>query len=207
MLSANESSVGDIDIGQRELIEQQRHLGAVVPNVRSAQEEAAMSEVSAQVYPSTVVTAVTSRYSDAYIVARAIDGFGAAIKGIGILIGALLAFVSLAAASKGGHGDVHCLCRYRGSRHIGTVVYLLGTLASAQGQILKATLDTAVNSSRFLSDRDRAQIMSLPFGTPVAPATALLSSVPQSEWRCRCGQKNASGDSACLECGVRYGTA
>lgn len=45
---------------------------------------------------------------------------------------------------------------------IAMILYVFGTLASAQGQILKATLDTAVNTSPFLEAEDRTRIMSLP---------------------------------------------
>jgi hypothetical protein len=39
--------------------------------------------------------------------------------------------------------------------------FILGSLVSAQGQILKATLDGAVNTSPFLTDEQRAQMMRL----------------------------------------------
>ena len=80
---------------------------------------------------------------------------------------------------------------------IATVLFLLGTLASAQGQILRAALDTAVNSSRFLTDQDCARIMSLPYGSPAAAAIT-----GRAEWRCRCGQNNPGAATACLECGT-----
>ena len=44
---------------------------------------------------------------------------------------------------------------------VGILLFVLGTLVAAQGQILKAALDSAVNSSPFLNDPDRAEIMSL----------------------------------------------
>jgi hypothetical protein len=40
--------------------------------------------------------------------------------------------------------------------------YVLGILVSAQGQILKASLDNAVNGSPFLTNEHRAKVMSLP---------------------------------------------
>jgi hypothetical protein len=43
----------------------------------------------------------------------------------------------------------------------GLVLYVFGILISAQGQILQATLDSAVNSSPFLTDEMRAEMMSL----------------------------------------------
>jgi len=43
---------------------------------------------------------------------------------------------------------------------IAFVGWVLGVLVSAQGRMLKATLDTAVNSSPFLSNAERAEVMS-----------------------------------------------
>lgn len=160
---------------------------------------------SEQMYPSTVVTAVTARYSDAYLVARTIDGVGVTIKTIGLLTGALLALASLAVGSKGGVSVAFALMGIAVAATIATVIYLLGTLASAQGQILKAGLDTAVNSSHFLTNQDRARVMSLPYA-PLG-AAGLVSSGPHSEWKCKCGQRNPASATACLDCGVQYGTA
>lgn len=44
---------------------------------------------------------------------------------------------------------------------VGVLFYLFGVMVSAQGQIPKASLDGAVNSSRFLTNEHRAKIMSL----------------------------------------------
>jgi hypothetical protein len=148
-------------------------------------------------------TAGTNRYSDAYVVARTIDGVGLTMKIIGFLIGALLALASLASA-KGALGMVFAFMGIAVAGAIATVLFLLGTLASAQGQLLKATLDIAVNTARFLTDEDRARIMSLPNGSPGAPGAVLQLSAPQAEWKCGCGQTNAAGTTACLACGVRY---
>lgn len=108
-----------------------------------------------------IIGAVKRRYADAYIVARTVDGFGLSIKVVGIVIGVIIALVSFAVGSKGGIGVVFTLIGLTFAGTIATVLYILGTLASAQGQILKATLDSAVNSSAFLADRDRAEVMSL----------------------------------------------
>lgn len=144
---------------------------------------------------SSLVTALSSRYSDAYSVARTIDGFGDTIKAIGFVIGGFLAIVSVVMANdKGAFGLIIVVLGVAAGGTIATVLFLLGTLASAQGQILKATLDTAVNSSQFLSDPDRARIMSLPYAAT-------------NEWPCRCGQRNPAGAVACLDCGVGYGAA
>ena len=44
---------------------------------------------------------------------------------------------------------------------IGTLTYFLGVVIAAQGQILRATLDSAVNSSPFLEDEQKAKVMRL----------------------------------------------
>jgi hypothetical protein len=139
------------------------------------------------------------------LVARTIDGVGVTIKTIGLLLGALLALASLVTGSNGGVGIAFAVMGIVLAGTIAAVLFLLGTLASAQGQILKAALDTAVNSSHFLTDQDRARVMSLPYGTPVLAGT--VSRIPQSEWRCKCGQKNPASATACLDCGVQYGAA
>ena len=41
------------------------------------------------------------------------------------------------------------------------VFYVVGVIVSAQGQILKAGLDTSVHTSPFVSNDDKAKIMSL----------------------------------------------
>jgi hypothetical protein len=153
-----------------------------------------------QGYPSSVVSAVVHRYADAYVVARTIDGVGSAIKVIGLVIGALLALGSLVAGSKGGFAIMIAFVGIAVAGAIATVLYLLGTLASAQGQILMAALDSAVNSSHFLTDQDRARIMTLPYRTPVASAPT----APLADWRCRCGQTNPPATSACLDCGLQF---
>jgi hypothetical protein len=159
---------------------------------------------SAQVHPSTIVTSVTNRYFDAYLVARTIDGAGLTIKTIGLVIGAVLALASFAIASRGGVGLLFALVGVAIAGTVATVLFLLGTLASAQGQLLKATLDTAVNTSQFLTDQDRARIMSLPYASAGAvPSSPAL----EAEWKCTCGQKNPAGATSCLDCGIRYGAA
>jgi hypothetical protein len=163
-----------------------------------------MGEASSMRYPPPTVTSVTRRYADAYVIARTVEGFGATIKGIGIVIGALMVLGSIVAALESGAlislgGIVIAVA-------ITAVLYLLGTLASAQGQILKATLDTAVNSSEFLSAHDRAQVMSIPYGAPRIVTVDEPHRAPV-DWRCGCGQQNPADAPACLECGVGYGAA
>jgi hypothetical protein len=109
---------------------------------------------------SNTVTAIVNRYSDAYLVARTTNGFGATAKVIGLIIAGVIAVGAFSQRETLGLAVV--LIGFAAALLIATAFYLFGTLASAQGQILKAALDTAVNTSRWLSDDDRARIMSLP---------------------------------------------
>jgi hypothetical protein len=111
---------------------------------------------------------VMGRYVDGYRVARSIVGIGTFIKVIGAVFGLLTAGLLISAWQQaigygygGRGGDLSTVLAIV----IGTVVWLfwfvLGVIVSAQGQIMKATLDSAVHSSPFIAHEQRAQIMSL----------------------------------------------
>lgn len=104
---------------------------------------------------SQVASAVMNRYVDAYRVARSIDFFGTLVKIVGFV---LMLFVM---------GFFYDRGLVFGGFVIGAAVwgffFILGVLVSAQGQVLKAALDTAINGSPFLTNQHRAKVMSLPF--------------------------------------------
>lgn len=104
-----------------------------------------------------------SRYSDAYATADSIVMIGSIIKGIGIVIGAILVAVGLIAASafNGVGGGVTIVASLISGLFNGIMVYVIGVLISALGHILKANLDSAVHSSPFLTDEQRAAVMRL----------------------------------------------
>jgi hypothetical protein len=136
-------------------------------------------------HPQNVVSSMISRYSDAYAVARTIDDFGTAIKYIGLAGGSLIAFAAIASTTMSSFvmppelGNMRFVAALMAGA-AGTVVaafvagvcFLLGTLTAAQGQILQATLDTAMNSSRLLSDEDRTRVLSMPVQATVRPIPA-----------------------------------
>ena len=99
------------------------------------------------------------RYQDGYGVAKLINGFGQACKVVGISLGGL---IFLACASATSISNFAVVIGLVFGSIVGFVGWAIGVLISAQGQIAKATLDTAVNSSPFLSNEERAKVMSLP---------------------------------------------
>jgi hypothetical protein len=96
---------------------------------------------------------IMSRYKDAYLTANSITSFGATIKIIALVIAGFIVLI--------GFTNQNALGLYSILFAVGICIpiYILGILVSAQGQILKATLDTAVNTSQFLKKEEMRRIM------------------------------------------------
>jgi hypothetical protein len=107
--------------------------------------------------------ALMSRYEDAYKVARVTVSFGDVIKIIGMVLAGVIVLLTLIAAgqTEGGLSFAMFLMGLVFAAFVGVLFYLFGVMVSAQGQILTASLDGAVNSSPFLTNEHRAKIMSL----------------------------------------------
>lgn len=114
---------------------------------------------------SSRVQKLIRRYADAYIVAKATNGTGMIIKSVGISSAVLCCIAGFILYAKG-VPTIERLALVVISVLVGAffgiLVMILGILVSTQSQILKATLDSAVNSSPLLTNEQRAKIMSLP---------------------------------------------
>jgi hypothetical protein len=108
----------------------------------------------------TNTTAVMNRYADAYRVANVITGLGRTIKIIALIVGVFIFLVGTRASS-GMFGEASAVFGLLSGAVVAGIGFVLGTLLSAQGQVLKATLDAAVNSSPFLQNEQRAELMRL----------------------------------------------
>lgn len=108
---------------------------------------------------SNQAVALMKRYRDAYYVANTTVAFGNGIKITGFVLAGLVFFGVLAIGEGGGSRAVLALLS---AGLVGLLFYFLGVLVAAQGQILLASLDGAVNTSPFLTNEQRAEIMSLP---------------------------------------------
>jgi hypothetical protein len=104
------------------------------------------------------------RYFDAYRVAKVIDSLGGLIKTLGIGCAVLVALAGffLLIYSRGAETIIAAgiLVIILGIA-IGALFYVAGVLVSASGQILKASLDAAVNTSPFLEIEEKAKVMSV----------------------------------------------
>jgi hypothetical protein len=94
-------------------------------------------------------------------VARATTALGAVVKTIGILLGFLVLLAAMILSREVGNGLLLFVGGLLSGAVVGIPLYVLGVLVSAQGQVLKATLDTAVHGSPFLQKEDMARVMSL----------------------------------------------
>jgi hypothetical protein len=109
------------------------------------------------------ISALLKRYKDAYLYARVVVGLGKFLKGFGVVLAVLIALAAflLANAARVNPTVLLVVGIIQGSI-VGVFFYISGVLVSAVGQILKASLDCAVNNSPFLTNMHRAKIMSLP---------------------------------------------
>jgi DNA-directed RNA polymerase subunit RPC12/RpoP len=111
---------------------------------------------------------VSDRYSDAYTVANAIISTGEAVKVIGValaLAGAVAVvwwyFREAAPIFESFWVFLLLLCAV-----VGFGFWIVGVFITAQGQLLRALLDTAVNTSPFFSNTDKERIMEITQRTP-----------------------------------------
>lgn len=109
---------------------------------------------------STVPTTDFSRYRDAYSVATAMEGIAAVIKVIGLGVGGLILILALIVGGQMGSAGLSFAAGLLAGLAVAIPTFVMGILLSAQAQILKATLDTAVHTSPFLSKEDMAHVMS-----------------------------------------------
>jgi len=89
-------------------------------------------------------------------------GLGNAIKVLGGVLAVIIVFGSLTSGSGPFGGDSLVVGGIFLTVVIGVLFWVSGVMVAAQGQILQATLDSAVANSPFLTDQERAAAMGLP---------------------------------------------
>jgi len=151
--------------------------------------------------------AVSSRYRDAYRIGRAVDRVGESVKALGLLLG-IVAGLGLFVST----GSIVAPSKTPIAAIGGAVVFALvwapfwvaGVLIAGVAQMDMASLDSAVNSSPFLDDEQRAAVMSL-----TAPeATDRRSDVQVRVTVCEaCGDHIEEQSAFCPSCGARQENA
>lgn len=105
----------------------------------------------------TKASPLAARYSDAYSVAGGIVANGDAVKNVGFALAVLIALGVLVLAIK--VESAYPLLGLLLAVFVWYVCYWTGLLICAQGQILMALLDSAVNGSPLMSNEVKAEIM------------------------------------------------
>lgn len=141
--------------------------------------ETVQSAASA-VHSPNFATPIKRRYRDGYRVANTVTIFGALLKAFSLIAGIIIGLLgfglgggienaarqnSFGIANASGPALAIVVIFGIFGFLVAVVGWILGVIVSANGQMLKANLDGAVNTSPFLADLDRAEIMSLD-GTP-----------------------------------------
>jgi hypothetical protein len=86
---------------------------------------------------------------------------GTVIKVIGGVLAGIIALGSLSSGN-GPFGSGALVAGLFFAAIVGVLLWACGVMVAAQGQVLQAALDTAVASSHFLTDTERADAMGLP---------------------------------------------
>ena len=137
--------------------------GEIMTDASQLKDEELAQELRNRRYKAQI-DSLTTRYRDAYLVARATNGIGTNIKGFGMLGLIVFCFFGFMLASKNGPqqpmGMIGVALIAVGVI-FGILFYVVGVLIATQGQVLKASLDSAVNTSPFLASEHRTKIMSL----------------------------------------------
>lgn len=101
----------------------------------------------------------SNRYTDAYAVANAIISTGKIVKVIGIVLAMAGAVVAVVGFSRDAAPVWVFPLLLGGVAGLG--VWIAGVFITAQGQLLRALLDTAVNTSPLFSNSDKERIMGI----------------------------------------------
>jgi hypothetical protein len=110
-----------------------------------------------------------NRYRDGYLHAKAVNGLGATVKVIALVLGGLVAVVGFISCSGSasmnsmgaGIGELGGGLVFLVGAAIGLMGFVFGVMVQSAGQQLKAHLDCAVTASPFLTDQQKAVAMSL----------------------------------------------
>lgn len=141
------------------ILENYQQLNPNTTNVRNTPDKA------------SVQSSWINRYKDAYRVGKTIYLFGSTVKVIGVifaifvcLISLLMGFATLAVGEASQYLlPLGILIGFIGiifGVFIGALLFVFGTLISAQGQLLIATLDSAVYASPFMLPESKVAAMS-----------------------------------------------
>jgi len=112
-----------------------------------------------------------NRYRDAYRVGSALVGVATAIKVLGVVLALAIGLGSLSAADSP-FGRAAVFLGLAIAVLAGGVTWVGGVIVGALGELLRATLDSAVAVSPFLTAVERLEAMGLPRSIGDGPAAS-----------------------------------
>ncbi len=133
-----------------------RELTSLKPPPVSQPEVKPHLEFAEQEAPPKANELIMIRYKDAYNTAHKTISLGKALKGSIYFIGGLILFIGVIAIMD--YGYLGALGMVLGIL-LTMLIFHLGTLITAQGLVLKASVDKAVNSSPFLTQEEMRTIL------------------------------------------------
>ena len=101
---------------------------------------------------------ITDRYDESYKLASQNIDFGNFVKAFGVLAGALTIIVTIAFARRS--AEILFAGTFLGVVG-GLALFCVGSILAAQGEALRATLDSAINTATLLGRTDRAKVAGL----------------------------------------------
>jgi hypothetical protein len=126
------------------------------------------------------VTSLFQRYRDAYSVAEGIILLGTVIKVASLVLAAV--FIIVAASESRTEGSLVTGAAVAGGLVFGLLGFATGVLVSAQGQIMLAMIDTAVNTSPLVDRSEKAKMIGILDSASSAPTfgdSAILSGLKE----------------------------
>ena len=102
---------------------------------------------------------ISHRYTDAYRVASALIAIGTTVKVTGAVVAVIIVLASIYLHDSLGSRELIGGLLIAGV--IGLFFWIAGVLVTALGQFLRASVDTAVNTSPFLSDAEKTKMMGI----------------------------------------------
>ena len=103
--------------------------------------------------------AISGRYKDAYSVARSIVSWGDSVKVMGVVVAIVIALLGFVVGST--FGPILMVVFLVLGAAVGAAFYFFGVMIAAQGQVLQAILDTAVNTSPLLSVEQKRGVIAV----------------------------------------------
>jgi hypothetical protein len=108
---------------------------------------------------STPSTQVFTRFAAAYRTANDVISLGTIIQNLGITIGAALGLLAFLLGNGAVLEQSQTFLCFAFAVLVALSSWISGTLVKAQGHILRACVDTAVNSSPFLDNAQQTEVM------------------------------------------------